>query len=543
MRQKQTTTLAVVLFCALVSAASAQDKSAVKMPSANPYLHNSFNPISHENSAQTDAVDIASGSKGRTLGAGDAKVLYTDIETSHHVIKNIGNKQVAYFSGAGVSISKVDVTGENFKLIHRTMLPGHEAEEKNLTPGVKALLTKVDAAQAALDEKSILDLTDEAAKAGFKLENFTNATYKMIDKDGFLYTIMGAGTLLKYTDDNKLEAPLRLVKQADLRDSLPKDIAKGVSRIIGIGMTYDGHLAVVAPGVITVLDRDFKLVDILPIPGEAVDNNIAIDETGIYVVTSKRMLKAAWNGKKLSIDEKDGGWSAGYNNMDPKVAIEKGAISRGSGTTPALMGFGDDEDKLVIIADADEKGTNLVAYWRDEIPADFKQKPGTVSRRIADQISITVSFLTIEPSPNVLGYDVAVLNTSYPDPVKANPWGNALLSGLTRKPPLGVEKFRWNPVKNRLERSWTNYQIDNSDIGVGVIAVPNRMIYTVHRDAGKGVLVGIDWDTGIIKSTWRMPTDSAIWGSYGNIISFAADGDILAGGLFGIKRWNIGQDN
>ena len=59
---------------------------------------------------------------------------------------------------------------------------------------------------------------------------------------------MGAGTLLKYTDDNKFEAPLRLVKKADLRDSLPKDIAKGVSRIIGIGMTWDGNLAIVAPG-------------------------------------------------------------------------------------------------------------------------------------------------------------------------------------------------------------------------------------------------------------------------------------------------------
>jgi len=32
-------------------------------------------------------------------------------------------------------------------------------------------------------------------------------------------------------------------------------------------------------------------------------------------------------------------------------------------------------------------------------------------------------------------------------------------------------------------------------------------------------------------------------GSYGNIISFADDGDILAGGLFGIKRGDIGQDN
>ena len=534
--------LAVVCVCLLAMAsASAADNSA-NMPTVNPYLHDSHNPISHENPAQTDAVDIASGTKGRTLSAGDAKVLYTDIETSHNVIKNFGDKQVAYFSGAGVSISKVDVTGESFELIHRTMLPGHEAEEKNLTPGIKALLKKVDVAHAALDEETILGLTDEAAKAGFKLENFTNATYKMVDNDGFLYTIMGAGTLLKYTDDDKFEAPLRLVKKADLRHTLPKDIAKGVSRIIGIGMTYDGHLAVVAPGVITVLDRDFKLIDMLPIPGEAVDNNIAIDEKGIYIVTSKRMLKAAWNGKKLSIDEKDGGWSAGYNNMDPKTAIAKGAISRGSGTTPALMGFGDDEDKLVIIADADAKGTNLVAYWRDEIPADFKQKPGTVSRRIADQIGIKVSFLTIEPSPNVLGYEVAVLNTSYPDPVKANPWGNALLSGLTRKPPLGVEKFIWNPKRKRFERSWTNYQIDNSDIGVGIISVPSRMLYTVHRDAGTPVLVGLDWDTGIIKATWRMPTDSAVWGSYGNIIGFTDDGDILAGGLFGIKRWNIGQD-
>jgi hypothetical protein len=533
--------LTITCLLALASAASAADKT-VNMPEVNPYLHNSHNPISHENPAQTDAVNIASGSKGRTLGVNDAKVLYTDIETSHHVIKNIGDKRVAYFSGAGVSISKVDVTGENFELIHRTMLPGHEAEEKTLTPGIKALLKKVDTAQAALDEKAILALTDEAAKAGFKLQNFTNATYKMIDKDGFLYTIMGAGTLLKYSDDNKFEAPLRLVKKADLRDSLPKDVAKGVSRIIGIGMTWDGNLAVVAPGVIAVLDRDFMLLDMLPIPGEAVDNSIALDETGIYVVTSKRMLKAAWNGKKLSIDEKDGGWSAGYNNMDPKVAIEKGAISRGSGTTPALMGFGDDEDKLVIIADADEKGTNLVAYWRDKIPSDFKQIPGTKSRRIAGQISIKISFLTIEPSPNVLGYEVAVLNTSYPEPVKASPWGNALLSGLTRKPPLGIEKFIWNPRENRFERSWTNYQIDNSDIGVGVISVPNRMLYTVHRDAGKGVLVGLDWATGIIKATWRMPTDSAVWGSYGNIISFAEDGDMLAGGLFGIKRWNIGQD-
>ena len=120
--------LVVPCMLALTSAAFAQDKAAESKPAVNPYLHDSHNPISHENPAQTDAVSIPSGTTGRTLGADDAKVLYTDIETSHHIIKNFGNRQVAYFSGAGVAISKVDVTGENFKLIHRTMLPGHEAE-------------------------------------------------------------------------------------------------------------------------------------------------------------------------------------------------------------------------------------------------------------------------------------------------------------------------------------------------------------------------------------------------------------------------------
>ncbi len=93
-------------------------------------------------------------------------MLYTDIEASHHILKNIGDKQVAYFSGAGTSISKVDVTGENFKLIHRTMLPGLEKLDQNLTPGIKALLKKVDAAQAALEKNEL----DGEGEGGFDEE-------------------------------------------------------------------------------------------------------------------------------------------------------------------------------------------------------------------------------------------------------------------------------------------------------------------------------------------------------------------------------------
>ncbi len=60
-----------------------------------------------------------------------------------------------------------------------------------------------------------------------------------------------------------------------------------------------------APGAVVLLDRDLNEKAYLAFTGEAVDNSIAIDEkNGIYVVTSRRMLKVAWDGKKLSTAEK-----------------------------------------------------------------------------------------------------------------------------------------------------------------------------------------------------------------------------------------------
>jgi hypothetical protein len=207
-------------------------------------------------------------------------------------------------------------------------------------------------------------------------------------------------------------------------------------------MTYDGFIAAAAPGALVVLDRDLNVKSYVAFPGEAVDNSIAIDErNGIYVVTSRRMLKVIWNGQKLSTDEKDGAWESGCEWTPDEKALAAGAISRGSGTTPTLMGFGDDPDKLVVIADAAESGTNAVAFWRDEIPNEFKQKPGTKSRRIADQARIEISQLTIEPSPNVLGYGVVYINGSYPKPVEIPGFPNAFTAGVTRPAPLGVEVF------------------------------------------------------------------------------------------------------
>lgn len=158
-----------------------------------------------------------------------------------------------------------------------------------------------------------------------------------------------------------------------------------------------------------------------------------------------------------------------------------GAISRGPGTTPTLMGLGNDPDKLVVIADAAAAGTNAVAFWRDAIPEGFEQKPGTKSRRIADPTRIELSRLTIEPQPSMLGYGVTFLNSTYPKPLPAGP-GNAFTGGITPPAPLGIEKSTWNPDKGAFEKAWTNKEVDNIDIMVPVVSAATGLLYAAHKE-------------------------------------------------------------
>jgi hypothetical protein len=318
---------------------------------------------------------------------------------------------------------------------------------------------------------------------------------------------------------------------------MPAAAAKSVSRIIGLNMTYDGYIAAAAPGALVVLDRDLNIVSYITFSGEAVDNSIAIDENnGIYVVTSRRMLKVIWNGKSLSTDEKDGAWESGYEWTPDEKALAAGAISRGSGTTPTLVGFGDDPDKLVVIADAAETGTNAVAFWRDAIPADFTQKPGTKSRRIADQTRIEISQLTIEPSANALGYGVTFINGSYPRPLKTPGAPNAFTAGITRPAPKGVQKFIWNPQARRFDKAWVNAEVDNSDIMVPVVSGATGLLYCAHKENGRYQYVGLDWESGELRERWIFPDQSLLWNAFGGITTIMADGDLLIGGAFGVKR-------
>ena len=183
----------------------------------------------------------------------------------------------------------------------------------------------------------------------------------MLDREGYLYAGYET-TLFKFGDQGDATAisPLELVGSIDVREELPPEAREGVTRFMGVNMTFDGEIVVALPGVIAAVDRGLSTVYAVPIPGEAVDNGIAVaDGGGVYVVTSKYMRKVVWTGSKLSADEADGAWHEPYDYDADKPGFW---LSRGSGATPVVMGFGQD-DQLVLIPDAGDP-VKLVAYWQ-----------------------------------------------------------------------------------------------------------------------------------------------------------------------------------
>jgi hypothetical protein len=517
-------------------------QSTPSMPSPNPWLTDSVYPTSHFNPGATDSVLIAGPTVGRTLTRNRDVKAVTNVMVSNPTVKKINSETIGFASGT-LGILKLRLTGDDLDGVSFTPYPGFEETAASAgDDAVSGMLAEVDAARRAVDDAALLAAIGGMDRLGVNFETGINGVYNLFDRDGNHYCVFGGNQVLKTTDDNSLDGPVRVVKSVNVSEALPDEAAKAVTRIIGLNMTYDGFIAAAAPGALVVLDRDLNVRDFVTFSGEAVDNSIAIDElNGIYVVTSRRMLKVVWNGESLSTDEADGAWESGYEWVPDDEALEAGSISRGSGTTPSLMGFGSDPDKLVVIADAARGGTNLVAFWRDDIPSDFEQKPGTKSRRIADQAKIAISQLTIEPSANVLGYGVAVINGSYPDPVKTPGFPNAFTAGVTRPAPRGVQKFVWSPDSRRLAESWINEEVDNSDIMVPVVSAATGLMYCAHKVDGDYQYVGLDWMTGELTQRWIFPDDSRLWNAFGGITTVLENGDLLIGGAFGIKRISAGS--
>jgi hypothetical protein len=450
----------------------------------------------HCDTSQSDSTDVPLWLG--THEVGEAQLSFVPLSWASHGIvhKRYPDGTDVLITTGNAEIAKFIVDGASLRLVNQLVAPGQEA---HFAPAEEtaALVAAMDAAY--MDEDAYLaPLLAYMEKYKQGVDNGAYGVYSVLDVDGALYT--GYGTsLVRFEDVDPTDpkSELQLVGITDVRDHMDEELAATVSRFLGINISYDGYIVAALSGVVAVISRDLTDVSLAPLPGEAIDNGLALDEDGgIYVVTSQYMRKLIWTGTALSTEEADGAWKATYPYAKDKKALW---LSRGAGATPTLMGFGSDEDHLVVLSDAGDP-VKFMAFWRDAIPADARHVEGADSRRLADAITIDFPVATtIEWSPQVLGDRVLTFASDFPDPILTNREHAMQLTlmslGYTRKAPRGAQCFRWDRTQRRFSSQWL-YTDRTMCWTLSPVSSASNAVYLNTLENGEYRVVGLDWETG-----------------------------------------------
>lgn len=510
------------------------------LPRRNPYLARSASAMPHTNPAQVDSTRVA-GPRGPTRPLTPAELRYARGVGPGHPGFTISSpyrdgRRVIWTSGAD-RIAKVDEA--TFRVI-------------DTWPAVAGAALMDDAEAEGLLKQLETLRGPERFQFAVKLAprifgSNLAALYTLLDRDGNYY-VGGKTGLTAYGDarPGDPDSPIAVRRTW----TLPAAV-KGP--LVGINMTYDGWLVLVTEdGWLMTVSRDFKRQHLLRLPHaeeEAaaqnakmaaegrisygwVRNSYAVDDKGgIYVAANGWMMKMVWTGKGLSAAAKDGAWVAPYAN----------GTGRGTGSTPALMGFGKDS-RLVVITDGDTL-MNITYYWRDAIPADWAGRAEWGERRIAAKLSVNLcdperTALQSEQAVVVAGNGAYVVNNepaSYP-PGFPRRYSGLLLSLLGDDPaytPHGMQKFAWYPKTREARSAWCNTEAASPN-AVPFVSLGSGLVYTTGVRDWQWTLEAIDTDSG--KSAFHYVLGGPRYNSNFAGVVIDGQGRPTFGTIFGLLR-------
>jgi len=435
------------------------------------------------------------------------------------------------------SVVYADISNKRLREVARLATPGAYAIPGATFDKVTAQpVTNVDHARALVKELGV----DE--------RRLRSNAHAVVDKDNVLYAPTSEGVVHAYAliDTKRPTAGISIARSLDLRPELKKLDAsrakselKQAASVTALGLTHDGHIVVGTSRSVVVTARSFSgpLHTVQLGADETVTNSVALDaKGGIYVASDKAMHKLVWTGQRLSRDAADGAWSSPYD-----LGREPGTVKvgRGTGSTPTLMGFGSDPDKLVVITDGANR-MKVVAFWRDAIPLDFQQRPGTKSRRIAGQLEVGAGlaprpeFIQSEQPVVVHGYGAFVVNN-----VRARGDSDRLVDLITggpvHAPPRGVERLDWDPKKRQWRSIWTRNDVGAPSMTPAVSTASNMVLINQYTKADGWELTGMDWKTGTTVHRSIFGQDPLGNGA-GSFLQFLPNGDLLFNSIGGPIR-------
>lgn len=124
------------------------------------------------------------------------------------------------------------------------------------------------------------------------------------------------------------------------------------------------------------------VLDVFVFDGEQIENGMAIDHTGIYVLTTQRLSKFRHvEGSQIQMlwgEHEDAYYAVNY------LPDEAGLISKGSGSSPTLLGSRDD---LVVITDRAAPRVNVLVFDRHS-GEKLIQSPVFSANRSANENSV-----------------------------------------------------------------------------------------------------------------------------------------------------------
>ena len=514
----------------MVDPASAPMDMALAPP--NPYAAKGVNPLPHGDAAQQDATAIA-GPMDESRRLQSHELAYQFLGPGYFGAFTSGEyadgRRVLWSNGVN-GVYKLDY--ESYKIIDH--LPSDRAAKytREWAEKISAKLEKNNGASAM----------PTAMKAMLPLKSLSGV-YAMVGRNNWFYFANKDGSIVAYGDAIAGDVGSKIVEKA--RFQLP---AGEAAASVGMNMTYDGwivfpteqgHLIAVSQDLTKYHSVRLKHVDEEDTANHGtgygwVRNSIAVDKDGgIYVASRNHMHKVVWTGDRLSTDAQDGAWAARYRN----------GTGEGTGATPSLMGFGE-EDRFVVLTDGDIR-MNVVLMWRDDIPEDFEQLPDAPSRRIAGQAPVNMGTLNVqkiqsEQTVIVAGYGAFVVNntprnTAWFMPKEGVGRGLAIgpLGSNPKFQPYGIQKFEWNPQRRKLEQAWVNETISSPN-GVPWVSTGSGQVYFVGARNNEWTLEAVDWLTG--KPTFHYIIGGQKYNSTFSGPAIDEKGRVFVGTMFGRLR-------
>ena len=500
----------------------------------NPFLSAPTYGITHMDSSQSDTFpySVPRGTftvdpRTQPRSAGGPINIMTLASTSPDYMWVSSSSGVRY----------VDVRAGGFKTVAELTAPGvNTVPVADLDRVLGQRFTSLDQVRAAVEK----DWKLNARVLG-------NGTYSLVGSDNRLYysTADSRILVLELVNPKNPSAGIRIANSLDFKQFFrPDPVGPIPETTVGLAMTYDGHLVVATTKGVSVLNRDLggEPSQVFFAADETVSNSVAVDERGgIYVASDQLMRKLKWTGSKLSDDSADGAWAAPYDTGQQPPSVKFGG---GTGSTPTLMGFGDDADKLVVITDGSDR-MKLVAFWRDKIPGDAVPVAGAKSPRIADQIPVTAGldplpqFIQSEQSVVVNQYGAFVVNNIRPagDPDRLV---DVLAGGPVLDPPHGMQRFEWDPATNKWQSVWTRGDVVATSMVPAASSGSNQVMVNGYTKADGWEVTGLDWDTGATVQRVIFGQDNLGNGAYA-LIQYAPNGDLLFNGVGGTFRAKLGN--